>query len=1618
MSMDLTGITNRNEYYTNHYLASIFADNAAETIARWRAEAKEGENTRTPWALLREAARQFYPLHDRFLRSRFETQTLSSIRALADTYLAALGYPEPAPEWVTLNDETRVPVYLELKKANGAPALWVLLAASRDKQAAVLDKFCFSAADIGEGSPAGVSADILTDIPNEELIGRILFGQAEPPRFVILIGMNQIALIDRNKWNEKRYLQFELEEIFSRREESTLQAAAVLLHRSSLCPEEGAALLDELDANSQRHAAGVSEDLKYALRESIEILGNEVLYDLQHRLNRDLDAAPVDAGQLTLECLRYMYRMLFVLFIEARPELGYAPVKAQSYLTGYSLESLRDIADSIRGETAEVGGGYYLHETLAKLYELIYSGYPSAQEDVLKYSRELSLHDMFVIAPLKAHIFDPEYTPMLSRAKLRNSAMLRIIDLMSLTRESGRKKERRGRISYSNLGINQLGSVYEALLSYRGFIAEDTLYEVKRAGSSFNELDVGYFVPEAELAKYGEDERVRYEKDDPEGRYRQGELRRYEKGAFIYRLAGREREKSASYYTPETLTQCLVRYALQELLQNVSKAEDILRLTVCEPAMGSAAFLNEVISQLAEAYLERRQKELGEMIPADSRLRELQRVKMFIADRNVYGLDLNPVAVELAEVSLWLNTIFEGGYVPWFGLQLVSGNSLIGARRQCYRTADLQAASPGQRWYEKAPERVPLGAERVSGGKGRAKETWQVWHFLLGDPGMVNYGDKVIKSLEPEKIKMLTAWNREFIKPCSPDDTATLLRLSAVVDDLWRKQVELRREVRRQTQDRLSVYGCEDAQEAARTTIRQKDAILSKLYKSEHMKNAGPYARLKFALDYWCALWFWPIEQAELLPSRDEFFNDMSLILEGTFSTAGTASPFYAQQLSLLPTEQEERREDIVAKFKELYPDESRVDIDKLCAVFPRLALARRIAEQNRFVHWELEFADLFAERGGFDLIIGNPPWIKLEWNEQGVLADRHPFLAIKNLTATQTAQRRGEALADGETRRLYCGEYTALAGQKNFLNALQNYPDLKGQQTNLYKCFLPQAWAFNNKRGVSAFIHPEGVFDDPKGGALREKMYERIRKHFMFANERKLFREVDHHTTFSLNVYGGPLPIVSFDTIGEIFEISTISECYEGDRSKPLPGLKNEKGEWNTMGHPDRIIRVARKELETFARVFDGSPNWKQTKLPALYAVQLLEVLERFAEQKVTLGDLGNGVFCSEMWHETNAQKDGTIRRQVHFPHNLSEMIYSGPHFGVANPFFKCSRPICKLNSDYDNIDLQNIGVDYRQRCNYVPNCSREEYLRRVAVTPCGTKYNNCYRIISRRMLNQGGERTLIAAIATPQTAHINTVFGITFEQHLPFFAGLEASIPYDYYIKATGKSDGRFDTIATLPLPIDSVHYDQITARALLLNCLTTAYAGLWRQCWRDSFAQDSWAKADPRLRPERFAALTPEWSWETPLRTDYERRQALVELDVLTALALGLTLDQLRTIYRIQFPVLQSYEADTWYDARGRIAFTNNRSLTGVGFSRPEWEGKTAPEPVRRGEAPWNGILKDAPAGYVFARTFTDDTLPGGPVERTVEYAAPFDRCDRERDYETVWAYFAEKSGKEGV
>ena len=186
----------------------------------------------------------------------------------------------------------------------------------------------------------------------------------------------------------------------------------------------------------------------------------------------------------------------------------------------------------------------------------------------------------------------------------------------------------------------------------------------------------------------------------------------------------------------------------------------------------------------------------------------------------------------------------------------------------------------------------------------------------------------------------------------------------------------------------------------------------------------------------------------------------------------------------------------------------------------------------------------------------------------------------------------------------------------------------------------------------------------------------------------------------------------------------------------------------------------------------------------------------------------------------------------------------------------------------------------------------------------------------------------------------------------------------------------------------------------RILPLNCLTKPYALLWSECWDEAFRKDSWTSQDPRLGQDFFRKLAPEWRRECALRTDLARRQALVEIDVLAAMALGLTLDQLLSIYRVQFPVLRQNEADTWYDANGRIVFTVSKGLPGVGFSRDEFEP-----------------IKGMGQGTV-AREIEDDTMPGGPRTRTIEYRAPFSKCDREEDYRRAWDAFSRRADTKGT
>jgi hypothetical protein len=873
-------------------------------------------------------------------------------------------------------------------------------------------------------------------------------------------------------------------------------------------------------------------------------------------------------------------------------------------------------------------------------------------------------------------------------------------------------------------------------------------------------------------------------------------------------------------------------------------------------------------------------------------------------------------------------------------------------------------------------------------------------------------------------------------------EIARLQQLSAMVDDLWQQHARVLARDREATEDPLPIWPAEETYVSG-STRAAKEAIRKRGLFNDDSDLATPFRRLKLVMDYWCALWFWPIRGSGQLPSREQWWMEIGAILEGNevdltpepqfdFVLAAEPQPELpglssATQLSLL----ESGHRTALASDPtgpNLHDRFGQLRISRLREHFPRVQTVENLATAARFLHWELNFADVFARRGGFDLVLGNPPWIKVEWKEAGILGEKNPLFAIRKISASDLGKLRDEAfltypgLQDAWTAELELAEAT-----QNFLNGTQNYPVLKGMQTNLYKCFLPLGWWLAGSQGLAAYLHPEGPYDDPKGGPLREAVYSRLRAHFQFINELQLFAEVDHHTKYSINLYGPPQDHPAFDQLANLFVPATVDTCYAHDGTGTVGGYKNEDGKWNIAGHSDRIVRVTDAALAVFAKLYDeqGTPL-RRARLPALHACALQGVLDRLAAYPHRLADLGNHYTSTEMWHETMQQRDGTIHRRTSadngFVTDTSDWVLSGPHFFLANPLNKTPKQVCTANTHYDQIDLEAIPDDYLPRTNYHPMADHAEYLRRIPrvnwIEPGETiakPVTEYFRHIHRRDVSPSTERTLIPALAAPGSGHILTVFSIAMpdsDRLLDFGCGC-SSLPLDFFMKTTGKGHILGEVIDRAPLLTLA---EDARVRYLTLNALTLIFAPLWSEVFTPNFTQQRWSQpANPRLPQDFFARLTPEWQRHCALRTDYTRHMALVEIDVLVAQALGLTLDELLLVYRVQFPVMQQYERDTWYDLHGRIIFTTSKGLVGVGLPRKGGAAQprarlTLPDgTVREGQFGWEDV-QGLPDGAVVQQWVQDDTLPTGLYRKERRWMAPFARASREEDYRIAWAFFA--------
>jgi hypothetical protein len=1774
----LPGIHNVGEFFAANY----FGDDLARDILDKSGLSAEG---------LKEIRTQVSPLKntfERYKRDYIETAHTAVSRreqtgAWHERLLAGLGYSSAGAKaptgtydrtlgpdrttWVEVGDGV-IPVRQILHGGGERPQLFVMEMPSQVKRG-----------DEPTADLYHVLVSELCDLPEDENLSlydgkladalRALFllpeEQGQRPRYVLLLAGSSVFLLEEEHWQRDSYLHIELDELFgaapfragprashgASAKTKLYETLYCLIGKTSLVPSGGQALLDKLSEESHRKAVAVTKELKEGVVLAVEALANEaVWWQQQQAAVRPSDSPrgepgqpPADAAQLAEECLRLVYRLLFLFYAESRDELELLPLRSQVYQRGYSLEMLRDLEQVRLDATTE--NGYYFDESLTQLFELLWNGHQGHLLEARQYENDRhsdngrhpetrgtswredlgdshasfaapndGLSNSFGLIRIDSPLFDPAKLKLLGKVKFRNKVWQEIIQRLSLSQRKAGKD--RGRISYANLDINQLGSVYEGLLAYRGIFAQEELIEVHKKGKP---EEGTHLVPRTRLDDFAKGDRdpkkseVLHEETD-NGRV----MVVHPKGKFVYRLNGRDRQKSASYYTPESLTRTTVYFALEEIRErlkagrmdqqlsapltpqrgepgqplthqvpqannipkesaagqnntpkgsaagskppeaiNIPKrsaagqnntpkgsaagqvtpmsASELLSLTILEPAMGAAAFQNEAINQLAELYLEYRQLEVldegGKRIEPSRYREELRRVKAHIAANNVYGVDLNATAIELGRLSLWLNCLHTGMETPYFGHRLGYGNAVVGCWLKTYPKRDflIDPKAPKRKleWWKKEPTDVRLpfhttGAHETLTGYRKPERTKDsVYHFLLPDMGMAAAADnKMVKLHFKEKAEHARNWRKAFCEPITADEHQAFVRLSAKLDSLLSEHIKSVDRVNALNASNRGYYGAEADTSPAklRFDYRQKEQHLDQLQKDE-----APYARIRMVMDYWCALWYWDIRDAEHLPKRGEFIRDVAAILEVDLNAQPAPINVYddieeheeeeAFYEMLTPTglqgglfgnvEQLPLR---VVRDREVMYESAR---EKLMALHnrpelfkqhPRLQLVSAYAKTHRFFHCPLEFYEVFARRGGFDLVLGNPPWIKLEFDESGIVSEIDPKVVVAGASAPQVRKRIAGLLDDANFADLYFSELTAMEGSSNFLNSEQTYPLLKGQQTNLYKCIVETGFRQIGQTGVMGLVHPEGLYDDPKGAKMRKEIYRRLLYHFQFKNELQLFAEVDHHVIYGSQIYGTLKSKPDFISLSNLFTAETIQASIKSTGTPTaLAGYKRynaetEKFEWNIDAHPERAVRITEKELRTFARAFENSDEWESAKLVSVHATQIVSVLEKLSVFKGRVGDVDT--VTTECWHETNSQNHGITKAKTTWPNiDLFELIYSGPHFFAGTPLYKTPREKVTNNSHYDVIDLTVIPADFVPRTNYVPAKELVAFAEEAGggELPWGGRWIDGYGLAVRQMLSISGERTFHPAILIPKTSHVNTVLSTKFRDTndmLEMFAFC-SSIVCDFFIKSIGAGHVHASTLQRLPHGLGKEYESKLRALALRLNCLTEAYAPLWERNWKEEYSALAWSLDDARLSPH--SACTGTWSHaHSALRTPFERRWALVELDVLVAKALGLTFEELKLIYEVQFPVLQQNELDTYYDKNGQIVWTCSKGLKGVGIhSRSEWDVLKA-ENRKQGDDPYRHVI-DGKYSELYAGE-----------ERW--YWGPYERRDRVGDYLLVW------------
>ena len=635
------------------------------------------------------------------------------------------------------------------------------------------------------------------------------------------------------------------------------------------------------------------------------------------------------------------------------------------------------------------------------------------------------------------------------------------------------------------------------------------------------------------------------------------------------------------------------------------------------------------------------------------------------------------------------------------------------------------------------------------------------------------------------------------------------------------------------------------------------------------------------------------------------------------------------------------------------------------------------VAADQGFFHWELRFASVFAE-GGFDLQVGNPPWVRPIWEEDPVLAEFDPWFELTEKSpVVEHDRRKTDLLNRSSVRNFFVDAFTWQTAVVSFFGSRATYDLLVGTQPDLYRVFMLRVWANLAEHGVAGLVHPDTHMSGIHEGRLRASAYTHLRLHTHFQNRRLIFPEVDWNKQFGMHIYGRKR-LINFTHVSWLFDPSTLIPSMSHDGSGEAPGIKTE-GAWDLRPHRKRLMQVTEETLVQW-RKMSGDLDTPVHQVKLLYPVSSDEqqAISALAGARHRLGDLQPQI--SSGYHEGGAKKEGLIRWETSDPRDWSEIVLRGPQINIATPIAK--QPPNTMHTDKP-IDLTIIDISAIPRTDYRRSTDLLTFQRaQDRWFDSERRYTEFYRVAWREMIPASTERSLFPAIIPPGPTHVNAIrsMALSCNRHTAMVAGFWATVPLDYALRVGGH--GHLDVSDARAMPVPEMYHplsEALLLRTLRLNCLTTAYERLWSELYRDVWQEEEWAVAWPEMRP--LAAVTTRWDRNTPLRAERERRSALVELDVLTSIMLGIRVDELIVLYKSRFPQLVDYESEMWFDSNGRKMAANCNPF-GNGQTKEHWQQFQA---------------------------YLEDPAKNPPPDG---YTPPFYKADRIAEYRQAHAAFTER------